>query len=46
MIRHITAFLIRFNPRAREGRDSCRPRLSLSAMSFNPRAREGRDGAV
>ena len=32
-----------FNPRAREGRDSCwSPRASLQRC-FNPRAREGRD---
>ena len=33
----------RFNPRVREGRDSCR-RLGLARqIGFNPRVREGRD---
>ena len=35
----------RFNPRAREGRDtSCTLDLARVTSCFNPRAREGRDG--
>ena len=33
----------RFNPRAREERDSLIKRSTVSWLSFNPRAREGRD---
>ena len=40
MSRH---FVSRFNPRAREGRDSDAFFLKKNQKSFNPRAREGRD---
>ena len=33
-----------FNPRAREGRDPCRPCRPWRLRRFNPHAREGRDG--
>ena len=33
----------RFNPRAREGRDSLLLQTTPRQMGFNPRAREGRD---
>ncbi len=36
---------IRFNPRAREGRDADADRIPGHARRFNPRAREGRDSA-
>ena len=32
-----------FNPRVREGRDSCTPHTTDGAGGFNPRVREGRD---
>ena len=35
---------LRFNPRAREGRDQQRITADRAFHSFNPRAREGRDG--
>ncbi len=42
--RGISQIGIRFNPRAREGRDTSTS-LSISQKHcFNPRAREGRDG--
>ena len=34
---------LRFNPRAREGRDTWSARASRRTACFNPRAREGRD---
>ena len=38
---------IRFNPRAREGRDYPAVKLNVAKMGgFNPRAREGRDAAI
>ena len=44
--RHATAsssHCARFNPRAREGRDTCAGCSPETATCFNPRAREGRD---
>ena len=35
--------VVRFNPRAREGRDDSSIRYSRRETRFNPRAREGRD---
>ena len=35
---------MRFNPRAREGRDTDVDPTSEPVPGFNPRAREGRDG--
>ena len=34
-----------FNPRAREGRDTCEVSDTCARAGFNPRAREGRDGS-
>ncbi len=42
----VCAARIRFNPRARVGRDSKRSRHGTSRKCFNPRARVGRDGLV
>ena len=37
---------ISFNPRAREGRDTCLVALQICRYRFNPRAREGRDPSL
>ena len=32
-----------FNPRARDGREGCRPKSQTRYLRFNPRARDGRE---
>ena len=39
----IHLFIRRFNPRAREGRDTAGVNVFTQLARFNPRAREGRD---
>jgi len=46
MVRISTRRKLRFNPRARVGRDNTGAAVAHKVKSFNPRARVGRDHAL